>query len=174
MKKIYFIAIAFVITVILLNSIDNSSIAENNEEMLIILNEEVNVTADIQEYGIVNSDKDLLFVGISGEMPQTYNYYAAHFTERNDGVYELVDIISFYRAGWQLRICKWRQGYVIVSNNENVELFQMNISQNGKIQRTEEVEILGNQFLYYVDISDIEGNYECEFLFLDEDGNQVK
>ncbi len=173
MKKLYFISMFFIFILT-----GCSIVAVNNEDMLAILSEEVNktsiTTGIIKEVGIVTVDDNLLFVGMDDKSTLTTDYYAAEFMKIEDNKYEFVKMVKLHDYGWQIVGTHWAHGDVIVCNNEKVQLVQIVIQQDGKIQRTEEIEILEIPFIHYVDLSDIVGDFNSKMTFLDKDRNEIR
>ncbi len=173
MKKLNFMAILFIFIFT-----GCSTVAVNNEDMLAILNKEVNkttiTTGIIKEVGIVTVDDNLLFVGMDDESTLTTDYYAAEFMKIKDNKYEFVKMVKLHDYGFQIVGRQWKHGDVFVCNNDKVQLVEIVIEQNGKVKRTDNIMVLEQPFIKYVDLSDIVGDYNSKITFLDKDGKEVR
>lgn len=149
-----------------------SNAVSNSGEMLETIKEKENISAEIAECGTVFDNGEVLIVGVTGENDKTHNYYAAQFSEEKEGKYQFEKIISLYEIGWQIRLCKWQEGYVIVCNNAEVEKIQIMITQNDE-EQIKIIDVEKMPMVYYLDISDIESNYNIKYTFIDSQGNEV-
>lgn len=168
MKKIIFLFISFL--VICLTACGNA--ASNSSEMLEIIKEKENISAEIAECGTVIDNGEVLIVGVTGENDKTHNYYAAQFSSKKKGKYQFEKIISLYEIGWQIRLCKWQEGYVIICNNAEVEKMQIVITKNDE-EQIKIIDVEKMPMVYHLDMSDAESGYNIKYTFFDSHGNEV-
>lgn len=168
MKKAVFLFVGFLI--ICLTACGNA--VSNSDEMLEIIKEEENLSAEIAECGTVINNGKMLIVGITGENDKTYNYYAAQFSLEKEGKYQFEEMISTYKIGWQIRMCKWQEGYVIICNNPEVEKMQIVITENNEKQ-IKIIDVEKIPMVYYLNMSDVKSNYNVEYTFIDSQGNEI-
>ena len=172
MKKVI-ISILFV--VFLFTACSNKSmIVSNNQEMLQIIKTEENISTDIKECCELSVDNELLMVGITGEFPQTHNYYAAHFPSAENGGYEFKGSIALIEHGWQLMGCKWQNGYVFICNNDDVVKLKIEAQKAGDEKQTTVLDVESIPWIYYMDLSELQPNYDMTFTYLDSNGNEVR
>ena len=115
-----------------------------------------------------------IVVGMTGENDKTYHYYAAQFSKNQDGKYKYKNAISLNDIGWQLRLGKLNTGYIIVCNNENVSTIQAVISPRNGSDITKNIEINNIPFVYYLDMSSIPSDYDIQYKFLNENGEEIQ
>lgn len=82
--------------------------------------------------------------------------------------------ISLNDIGWQLRLGKLNTGYIIVCNNENVSTIQAVISPRNGADITKNIEINNIPFVYYLDMSSIPSDYDIQYKFLNENGEEIQ
>ena len=111
---------------------------------------------------------------MTGENDKTYHYYAAQFSQNQDGKYKYKNAISLNDIGWQLRLCKLNTGYIIVCNNENVSTIQAVISPRNGADITKNIKINNIPFVYYLDMSNISSDYDIQYKFLNENGEEIQ
>ena len=76
--------------------------------------------------------------------------------------------------GWQLRLWKLNTGYIIVCNNENVSTIQAVISPRNGADITKNIEINNIPFVYHLDMSSIPSDYDIQYKFLNENGEEIQ
>ncbi len=168
-------AIIFVITfgLVIILTACGDTVIKNNKEMLDIVKEKEKLSVDIKECGtVVDSDK-VLIVGMTGEQEQTYNYYAGQFLIENDGEYQFDKMVKLNEIGWQIRQCKWQNGYVIVCNNSEVSKVQVTIMKKGNEEQVELFDVENVPWIHYLDMSDIKVDYDIQYIFFDSNGEKV-
>ena len=119
-------------------------------------------------------NQSTIVVGMTGENDKTYHYYAAQFSKNQDGKYKYKNAISLNDIGWQLRLGKLNTGYIIVCNNENVSTIQAVISPRNGSDITKNIEINNIPFVYYLDMSSIPSDYDIQYKFLNENGEEIQ
>ena len=135
------------------------------DEMLDVVKEKENISAEVDM---------TIVVGMTGENDKTYHYYAAQFSKNQDGKYKYKNAISLNDIGWQLRLGKLNTGYIIVCNNENVSTIQAVISPRNGSDITKNIEINNIPFVYYLDMSSIPSDYDIQYKFLNENGEEIQ
>ena len=90
------------------------------------------------------------------------------------GKYKYKNAISLNDIGWQLRLGKLNTGYIIVCNNENVSTIQAVISPRNGADITKNIEINNIPFVYYLDMSNIPSDYDIQYKFLNENGEEIQ
>mgnify|MGYP000295575443 CR=1 FL=1 len=157
------------------------------DEMLDVVKEKENISAEVDmiECGRIVDNDTTIVVGMTGENDKTYHYYAAQFNffdksfifisfpylERK---YKYKNAISLNDIGWQLRLGKLNTGYIIVCNNENVSTIQAVISPRNGADITKNIEINNIPFVYYLDMSNIPSDYDIQYKFLNENGEEIQ
>lgn len=145
-----------------------------SDEMLDVMKEKENISADMVECGSIIEHSTAIIIGMTGENDKTYHYYAAQFSQNTDGKYEFEADISLYDIEWQIRLGKLNTGYIIVCNNENVSTIQAVISSQRGDDITKNIKIENIPFVYYLDMSNIQANYDIQYKFLNENGDEIK
>lgn len=145
-----------------------------SNEMLDVMKEKENLSANMVECGSIIDNGTAIIVGMTGENDKTYRYYAAQFSQGTDGKYEFEADISLNDIGWQLRVGKLNTGYIIVCNNENVSTIQAVISSQRGDDMTKNIKIENIPFVYYLDMSSIQTNYDIQYKFLNENGDEIQ
>lgn len=168
MKKAIFLFMGFLI--ICLTACGNA--VSNSSEMLEIIKEKENISVEIAECGTVIDNGKVLIVGVTGENDKTHNYYAAQFSSEKEGKYQFEKIVSIYKIGWQIRLCRWQEGYVIICNNAEVEKMHIVITKNNE-EQMKIIDVEKIPMVYYLDMSDVESNYNIKYTFIDSHGNEV-
>ena len=145
------------------------------DEMLDVVKEKENISAEVDmiECGRIVDNDTTIVVGMTGENDKTYHYYAAQFSKNQDGKYKYKNAISLNDIGWQLRLGKLNTGYIIVCNNENVSTIQAVISPRNGADITKNIEINNIPFVYYLDMSNIPSDYDIQYKFLNENGEEI-
>ena len=146
------------------------------DEMLDVVKEKENISAEVDmiECGRIVDNDTTIVVGMTGENDKTYHYYAAQFSKNQDGKYKYKNAISLNDIGWQLRLGKLNTGYIIVCNNENVSTIQAVISPRNGADITKNIEINNIPFVYYLDMSNIPSDYDIQYKFLNENGEEIQ
>ena len=146
------------------------------DEMLDVVKEKENISAEVDmiECGRIVDNDTTIVVGMTGENDKTYHYYAAQFSKNQDGKYKYKNAISLNDIGWQLRLGKLNTGYIIVCNNENVSTIQAVISPRNGSDITKNIEINNIPFVYYLDMSSIPSDYDIQYKFLNENGEEIQ
>ena len=146
------------------------------DEMLDVVKEKENISAEVDmiECGRIVDNDTTIVVGMTGENDKTYHYYAAQFSKNQDGKYKYKNAISLNDIGWQLRLGKLNTGYIIVCNNENVSTIQAVISPRNGSDITKNIEINNIPFVYYLDMSNISSDYDIQYKFLNENGEEIQ
>lgn len=146
------------------------------DEMLDVVKEKENISAEVDmiECGRIVDNDTTIVVGMPGENDKTYHYYAAQFSKNQDGKYKYKNAISLNDIGWQLRLGKLNTGYIIVCNNENVSTIQAVISPRNGADITKNIEINNIPFVYYLDMSNIPSDYDIQYKFLNENGEEIQ
>lgn len=96
------------------------------------------------------------------------------FPKNQDGKYKYKNAISLNDIGWQLRLGKLNTGYIIVCNNENVSTIQAVISATKWSWYNQNIEINNIPFVYYLDMSNIPSDYDIQYKFLNENGEEIQ
>lgn len=151
-----------------------SNKVSTSDEMLDVMKEKENISGDMIECGSIIDDSTMVVVGMTGESDKTYHYYAAQFLQDKDGKYQFETDISLNDIGWQMRVGKWKEGYVIVCNNENVSTIQIVISPRGEDEQVKKIEIEKVPFIYYLDMASIQSDYDIGYSFLNDKGEEVQ
>ena len=148
----------------------------SGESMLDVAKEKENTSAEVDmiECGRIVDNDTTIVVGMTGENDKTYHYYAAQFSKNQDGKYKYKNAISLNDIGWQLRLGKLNTGYIIVCNNENVSTIQAVISPRNGSDITKNIEINNIPFVYYLDMSNISSDYDIQYKFLNENGEEIQ
>ena len=146
------------------------------DEMLDVVKEKENISAEVDmiECGRIVDNDTTIVVGMTGENDKTYHNYAAQFSKNQDGKYKYKNAISLNDIGWQLRLGKLNTGYIIVCNNENVSTIQAVISPRNGADITKNIEINNIPFVYYLDMSNIPSDYDIQYKFLNENGEEIQ
>lgn len=170
MKKIIFLLVFSL--ALCLSACGDKSVS--SDEMLGIMKEKANINAEMTECGSVSADNMTALIGMTGDNDKNYHYYAAEFSENKDGKYRFKKNIKLNNIGWQEFISKWNNGYIIVCNNENVSTVQAVITQKGAEEQTKNISVEQLPFVYYLDMSDAESDYDIKYIFLDSNGNEIE
>lgn len=144
----------------------------HTNDMLEIMKKEENISVEMRECKCIIGDTSLLMIGMTGENEKTYQYYAAQFSETKDGSYQFESNVPLDNIGWQIRLCKWQNGYVIICNNSAVNKIQISVTQNG-IKEEQNFDVKSLPWAYYLDMSGITSNYDIQYTFFDSDGNEL-
>lgn len=171
MKKAVLFGMLILLT--LLTACGNT-VVKSNEEMLEVMKAKENLSSEIIECGTVIEKDRVLTVGITGENEQTYHYYAGQFLISKDQKYKFDKMVALNKIGWQIRHCKWQNGYVIVCNNGEVAKVEAIIREVGGTERTAVFEMDSVPCVHYIDVSDMQSDYEIEYVFFDSNGNAIK
>lgn len=163
-------ALSVMLILLILLTACGNTVVESNKEMLGVIKEKENLSSEIIECGTVTENDMVLMVGMTGENEQTYNYYAGQFFISKDQKYQFDKMVLLNEIGWQIRHCKWQNGYVIICNNREVAKVEAIIRETGGEEKTEVLEIDSVPSVHYVDVSDIKSDYEIEYVFLDSNG----
>jgi hypothetical protein len=151
-----------------------SNNAKTNDEMLAVMKEEENISADIKECGKITDDDKVLIIGVTGENDKTYCYYAAQFVLEKNGEYSFEDDISLNTIGWQIRLCDWNKGYVLMCNNEAVKQISIEVNPKGEEKQIYALSVEELPFVYYLDMSAIKTNYDIQYTFIDCNGEEIE
>lgn len=170
-KNGFLFAITFGLAIILAACGD--AVIKSNQEMLDTIKEKENLSADLKECGAVVDNDRTLIVGMTGEREQTCHYYAGQFLMKKDGAYQFEKMVKLNDIGWQIRQCKWQDGYVIVCNNSEVSKVQIAITTKGNGEQAELFDVENVPWIHYLDLPDIQVDYDIQYIFLDSDGEKI-
>lgn len=151
----------------------NNTTTGNSGAMLNAIKEEKNISTDIKECEIIVNNGKALIIGVTGESDNTYDYYAAECSIEKEGEYRFERIVSLYNMGWQLRLRKWQNGYVIFCNNKEAKKLEIVINgvECGEQTKIEKIENI--PWVYYLEDVPINSDYNIEWTFQDSKGNEV-
>lgn len=146
------------------------------DEMLEIMQQEGEISADLRECGTLVNGDTLLLVASTEADERVSTYCAAEFSITEEGKYRFEEMVDpdMYKLGWQMGMCKWKQGYALVSCNKDAKKLRLGIKESGEPEREMFVEIESIPWVYYLDMSESKAGYDINYTFLDSEGREVR
>lgn len=156
MKKLFFLVIC---TAILLIGCDERR-ANNEIEMLEVINKELGINNSVQIIGTINLDDIILVCFMTGSEYQGHTYEYAEFIKLTSG-YRFVRFYPMMDRGMDIRSALYKSMYLFLSNNKKVKSLRVRYSDG----KEELIDIEKVPFLYYIKDG---ADKIIEYHFLDE------